>query len=109
MLSAGILKFGPNIKVTDPCYDSNDYCYENLTIKPGEYICVYDTADRFGVSMCGIYNTGYFKNLEDIENLHSQIYTGFDCIGTICVDAGLQVSLKTSLISQMTNGHIFVT
>ena len=39
--------------------------------------------------MCGIYNAEIFKNLEDIENLHSQIYTGFDCIGTICVDAGL--------------------
>ncbi len=46
-------------------------------------------AERFGVSMCGIYNTEIFKNLEDIENLHSQISTGFDCVGTICVDAGL--------------------
>ena len=90
MLSAGTLKFGPNIKVTDPCYDdSNDCCYENLTIKPGEYICAYNTADRFGVSMCGIYNAEIFKNLEDIENLHNQINDGFDCIGTICVDAGL--------------------
>lgn len=23
MLSAGTLKFGPNIKVTDPCYDNS--------------------------------------------------------------------------------------
>lgn len=31
MLSAGTLKFGPNIKATDSYYDnSKDYCYENL-------------------------------------------------------------------------------
>ena len=89
MLNAGTLKFGPNIKVTDPCYDDSDDCHRNLVIKPGEYICAYNTADRFGVFMCGIYNAEFFKNLEDIENLHSQISTGFDCIGTICVDSGL--------------------
>lgn len=89
MLSAGTLKFGSNIKVTDPCYDDSDDCHRNLVIKPGEYICAYNTADRFGVTMCGIYNTEIFKNLEDIEKLRNQINDGFDCVGTICVDAGL--------------------
>lgn len=89
MLSAGILKFGSNIKVTDPCYDDSDDCHRNLVIKPGEYICAYNTADIFGVTMCGIYNTEIFKNLEDIEKLRNQINDGFDCVGTICVDAGL--------------------
>lgn len=89
MLSAGTLKFGSNIKVTDPCYDDSDDCHRNLVIKPGEYICAYNAADRFGVTMCGIYNAGIFKNLEDIEKLRNQINDGFDCIGTICVDTGL--------------------
>lgn len=68
MLSAGTLKFGPNIKVTDPCYDnSKDYCYENLTIKPGKYICVYNATERFGVSMCGIYNAEISKILKILK------------------------------------------
>ena len=86
----GTKKFGPEIDITDPCYDRHVWCrLNNVKIKEGEYRCVvwkerigyedylgnldYDTR----ISKIGI----YYGDIPHAEKLEE--------IGEIGVDAGL--------------------
>ena len=77
----GTKKFGPEIDITDPCYDRDVWCrLNNVKIKEGEYRCVVwkeRTDYDYEIAKIGI----YYGDIPHAEKLEE--------IGEIGVDAGL--------------------
>lgn len=80
---AGAIQFGPEIDITDPCYNRDVWCRMNdVKIVPGDYTCVAFIKDEgeWGnrVATAGIYLNGIMPKV-----------TSMTRIGDIGVDAGL--------------------